>query len=275
MSSNVSYYLIVVSSFLIQLLPIFFISGPAIPDIVVTSIAIIFLYYLIYKKKIYLFKDYVIYYLFIIFLYINFNSLFSEYIYVSFKYSIGFIRVIIFSVALYFILTKNKKLISNFYYVFLGCVIFLFLDSSLQSITGSNILGYKPLDKSRMTSFFLNEQIMGSYVARLLPLAIGLFYIINKNKSLTFFLILISGAVVFLSGERTSLAYFLIIFNLSASVNAVLLSKKKGCDVAVCGHIHQPELKDNYMNSGDWCENCTALVETKKGTWKIIEFHKK
>ena len=212
MSSNVSYYLIVVSSFLIQLLPIFFISGPAIPDIIVTSIAIIFLYYLIYKKKIYLFKDYVIYYLFIIFLYINFNSLFSEYIYVSFKYSIGFIRVIIFSVALYFILTKNKKLISNFYYIFLGCVIFLFLDSSLQSITGSNILGYKPQDNSRMTSFFLNEQIMGSYVARLLPLAIGLFYIINKNKSLTFFLILTSGAVIFLSGERTSLAYFLITF---------------------------------------------------------------
>jgi len=29
------------------------------------------------------------------------------------------------------------------------------------------------------------------------------------------------------------------------------------------------------MNSGDWCENCTALVETKKGTWTIIEFHKK
>lgn len=51
MPSNVSYYLIVVSSFLIQLLPIFFISGPAIPDIIVTGIAIIFLYYLIYKKK--------------------------------------------------------------------------------------------------------------------------------------------------------------------------------------------------------------------------------
>jgi hypothetical protein len=29
------------------------------------------------------------------------------------------------------------------------------------------------------------------------------------------------------------------------------------------------------MNSGDWCENCTALVETTKGKWKIIEFHKK
>lgn len=207
---NLSYYLIAISSFLIQLLPIFFISGPAIPDIVITSIAIIFLCYSIYNQKIYLFKDYVIYYLFIIFLYLNFNSLFSDHIYVSFKYSIGFFRIIIFSVALYFLLTKNKKLIRNFYYCFFGCVIFLFLDSSLQLITGSNILGYKPEHHSRMTSLFLNEQIMGSYVARLLPLAIGLFYIFNKKKSSIFFLTLISGVAVFLSGERTSLAYFLI-----------------------------------------------------------------
>jgi hypothetical protein len=27
------------------------------------------------------------------------------------------------------------------------------------------------------------------------------------------------------------------------------------------------------MNSGDWCENCTALVETKDGKWKLIDYH--
>ena len=57
--------------------------------------------------------------------------------------------------------------------------------------------------------------------------------------------------------------------------NAVKLAKLKGCQVAVCGHIHQPAMKDNYLNSGDWCENCTALVETKNGEWKILEYHKK
>jgi UDP-2,3-diacylglucosamine pyrophosphatase LpxH len=57
--------------------------------------------------------------------------------------------------------------------------------------------------------------------------------------------------------------------------NAVKLAKLKGCQVAVCGHIHQPAMKDNYLNSGDWCENCTALVETKNGDWKILEYHKK
>jgi len=56
-------------------------------------------------------------------------------------------------------------------------------------------------------------------------------------------------------------------------INAVRLAKGKGCHVAICGHIHQPSLKDEYMNSGDWCENCTALVETKDGKWKLIDYH--
>jgi len=56
-------------------------------------------------------------------------------------------------------------------------------------------------------------------------------------------------------------------------INAVKLAKGKGCHVAVCGHIHQPSLKDEYMNSGDWCENCTALVETKDGNWRLIDYH--
>ncbi|MCK9447063.1 UDP-2,3-diacylglucosamine diphosphatase [bacterium] len=56
--------------------------------------------------------------------------------------------------------------------------------------------------------------------------------------------------------------------------NAIKLANIKGCDVAICGHIHNAEIKENYMNSGDWCENCTALVETFDGEWKIIEHHK-
>jgi len=55
--------------------------------------------------------------------------------------------------------------------------------------------------------------------------------------------------------------------------NAVLLSKQKNCDVAVCGHIHKVELSEKYMNSGDWCESCTALVEDYDGKWSIINFH--
>ncbi|RYY20938.1 MAG: UDP-2,3-diacylglucosamine diphosphatase [Chitinophagaceae bacterium] len=50
-------------------------------------------------------------------------------------------------------------------------------------------------------------------------------------------------------------------------------------DFVVCGHIHQPEIKEItnargsilYLNSGDWIENLTAL-EYHKGEWSIYKF---
>ena len=52
--------------------------------------------------------------------------------------------------------------------------------------------------------------------------------------------------------------------------NAVNLVKTKGFDVAVCGHIHHPKIGIDYMNSGDFCENSTCLVEDFEGKWSII-----
>ena len=47
----------------------------------------------------------------------------------------------------------------------------------------------------------------------------------------------------------------------------------------ICGHIHQAEIKlvgdVGYMNSGDWVESCTALVEHLDGTWEIITWRPK
>lgn len=50
-------------------------------------------------------------------------------------------------------------------------------------------------------------------------------------------------------------------------------------DVVVCGHIHQPENREiilksgkvQYLNSGDWVENCTSL-EYIDGEWKIYTY---
>ena len=50
-------------------------------------------------------------------------------------------------------------------------------------------------------------------------------------------------------------------------------------DYVVCGHIHQPEMREiitekgkiMYLNSGDWIENLTAL-EYENGKWDIYRF---
>ena len=42
----------------------------------------------------------------------------------------------------------------------------------------------------------------------------------------------------------------------------------------VCGHIHRAELRDIegilYCNTGDWVENCTALVEQADGALELV-----
>jgi len=52
-------------------------------------------------------------------------------------------------------------------------------------------------------------------------------------------------------------------------------AKKMGYEGVICGHIHKAESKviDDvvYLNCGDWVENCSAIVETMEGQWKIIE----
>ena len=64
-------------------------------------------------------------------------------------------------------------------------------------------------------------------------------------------------------------------------VTAATVALRKGIDCIVCGHIHQPEMREiqvekqtiQYLNSGDWIENLTSL-EYNKGSWKIFNFQK-
>ena len=48
------------------------------------------------------------------------------------------------------------------------------------------------------------------------------------------------------------------------------------CHGVICGHIHTPADKMigniHYLNSGDWVESMTALVETTEGEWRIIYY---
>lgn len=57
------------------------------------------------------------------------------------------------------------------------------------------------------------------------------------------------------------------------------LAMDKGYKYVVCGHIHQPEMRNItsekgsvvYLNSGDWVENLTSL-EYHKGQWSIYKY---
>jgi UDP-2,3-diacylglucosamine pyrophosphatase LpxH len=57
---------------------------------------------------------------------------------------------------------------------------------------------------------------------------------------------------------------------------ALSMANKNGCDGVICGHIHQPENRiingKQYLNSGDWVENMSAILIDKNGK---IEIYKK
>jgi UDP-2,3-diacylglucosamine pyrophosphatase LpxH len=55
----------------------------------------------------------------------------------------------------------------------------------------------------------------------------------------------------------------------------VKLARERRVDGIICGHIHRAEIKEvqglEYLNSGDWVESCSALVEDLDGRFYLME----
>lgn len=53
-------------------------------------------------------------------------------------------------------------------------------------------------------------------------------------------------------------------------------AKRHDCDGVVCGHIHHATIGTRggitYVNTGDWVESCTAVVERHDGTFELIRW---
>ena len=138
------------------------------------------------------------------------------------KYSSIFhFRYVLFSIAVFFFFEKyshiklNKNLILS---VFSIIIIFLLFDSFFQFFVGENIFGQKLFDY-RVSSFFGDDLILGSYLVRLLPIIFWyLFYLkidvnLNRVYFTTFFSIYFIA--IYLSGERTAFVLFLGLILLS------------------------------------------------------------
>ncbi len=54
----------------------------------------------------------------------------------------------------------------------------------------------------------------------------------------------------------------------------VRYAKDYQVEAVLCGHIHSPTIRDingiTYMNSGDWVESCTAIVEHHDGRLELL-----
>ena len=128
-----------------------------------------------------------------------------------------------FSCFIWFLINKDKNFITFVYYVLVLCFSSLIIDGYIQFFTGENIFGLK-LYGSRISSFFGNEAIMGSYLSRLFPLLFALFLIKKKQKFEVYFvglLFILVDILIFMSGERS--AFFFL--NLSSLFIIILIKE--------------------------------------------------
>ena len=183
-------------------LPFLFIFSRFLLDFYISSLSLFFIINYFFIKKIDL-KNIFIKILFIFYIYILINSFFSFDLIISFEKSIPYFRFIFYSIVLTIIFSKDIFSTEMLLKSFLITHTLLFIDSSIQFFLGFNIFGYDVVN-GRVSSFFFDELILGSYISKTLPLILSLLFI-NKEKYspiYQYYLIIISMIMTFYSAER-------------------------------------------------------------------------
>jgi len=213
---------VLINLIIVSMVP-FLIWGPFFPDLIVSVSALFFLFYLLKKNNFYYFKKKP----FIVFLFFciisTLISLESENISLSIKSSLFYFRIGVFSCFIWYLVDKDKSILTYFYNALILCFSALVIDGYIQYFTGENLLGFK-LKAIRVSSFFGDEFIMGSYLSRLFPLLFALFLIKQKQKYEIYFLgllFILVDVLIFMSGERS--AFFFL--NLSTLFIIILIKE--------------------------------------------------
>ena len=186
--------------------------GPFVPDLIVSLSSLVFLMYVFRNKeyKYFKIKPLIIFFLFC--LYCIVVSIFAaSNILMSFESSLFYFRIGVFACVIWYLIEQDKKILNYFYYALMVCFSALVVDGYLQFFTGFNIAGLSTLESgSRISSFFGDELIMGSYLSRLFPLLFALF-LLKPKKTLELYyigaLFVLVDVLIYISGERTAFFY--------------------------------------------------------------------
>ena len=193
-------------------LPLSIILGPSI------SLINIFLFILIYFFKYFskdhfkiILKDKTIVLLFLLNIYLVFNTIISIEPSNGIYRNIGFVRFILFFIAINYLFYLKKYDLSLFKVWAIIFFVFVF-DVYFERFNGSNILGFGSLDQAygpRVISFFKDEPIAGAYLIGLLFIIAGYIFLNFKNrdkiyKIFSLIILLIFIISVLVTGERSN-----------------------------------------------------------------------
>ena len=201
---------------IILFLPIALITGPFFSDLIVSVSAIFFLYYCIKTNNFRSFNNNLFKLFLLFWVYIIFTSFFSENIVVSLKVSIPYIRFGLFVLLIAYLINNKKGYLVKFSILTIILYCIVLFDSYFQFIFGFNIFGFVSPVQNRLSSFFADEMVVGSFLSRLFPFILFCILIVSKKfndkiKYLSPLLLILTDVIIYMSGERTSFAILLII----------------------------------------------------------------
>jgi len=202
-------------SYLLISIPLLLITGPFLSDLAVVLLCILYLFNCPLNKFKTLFKNYFFIFFLSFYILCIFSSLLSDYPLISTFKSIFYIRFLIFALAIVYVLKNNPNTLDKLFISIFICFVILIFDGFYQFIFKKNIFGFE-MYEDRISSFFKDELIYGSYLSKFFPIFLSLFFIYkNKGIKLNIFFSIILILTIFmitLSGERAAL--FLIILTL-------------------------------------------------------------
>ena len=127
----------------------------------------------------------------IFYLYIFIRYIFRDADYNTFNSVFFYFRYGLYVISIYFFLSKIRNLEKMFLNSVLCAVTITVIDSIIQYLFGQNILGYQIIDNNRLSSFFGDESILGSFLLKFLPFIYLIATQSLKNKSKLIFTMLL------------------------------------------------------------------------------------
>lgn len=108
----------------------------------------------------------------------------------------------------------------------------------------------------------------------------GYDFLILLNRAINFFSKKLGRGPISMSKKIKNGVKSAVKFINNFETTASEIAIENGYDYVVCGHIHQPEIRQietekgavTYLNSGDWIENLTSL-EYANGQWELYSFY--
>ena len=214
------------------LLPFAIPFSRSVADIFVVLIAILFLCKSYFENKWNWIKEGWFKFALIFFLYcILINTPLSIDSFISFQYSIFFLRWPLFALALGYWILNDAKSLKNFLVVTFFVCLFLIFDTWYQYILGVDIFGLERHNSTRLTGPFSGPHI-GMWLTKLIILPIFLFTIIKKYENFlknnlspyTFFIFFaVFFLTIFITGER--MAFLMTILSIFTILLGLILSK--------------------------------------------------